>query len=464
MFIELGLKDASILRTLFSNQMRTREKNMGKANLKPAFNDDLTGLPKINLLRNVITDYIVRRSCNQTAGGDRFALVYLDINNFTFLNETYGYKVCDKVIKYLAEYLAAKVIEPNYVTRVTSDKFAILCTGIETKEQIYDLIEDIISDGCHICFTDYVFYITLSAGIALFPEHGRDIDTLMKKAEMAGYLAKKSGKDIVLYSDELQKDMVEQVQLINKLQNGIEKEEFTLFYQPEYNLNTNEIIGVEALVRWPHPENGFISPDVFIPIAEKTKQIYSLERWIINEALQQKVQWEEMGLANIELSINLSSKTLESESNFQRIEEIISTYQVDYTKIIFEITETIILTQVDLAVERLNRLRAYGIKIALDDFGTGYSSLTHIMKLPIDIIKIDKSFIQSIPHGNEETVITQNILSLARELNFRVVAEGIETQEQLDYLKTASCERGQGYLLCKPLPGKRIDEVLLHQG
>jgi EAL domain-containing protein (putative c-di-GMP-specific phosphodiesterase class I) len=249
--------------------------------------------------------------------------------------------------------------------------------------------------------------------------------------------------------------------MINKLQNGIEKEEFILFYQPEYNLITNEIIGVEALVRWPHPENGFIPPDIFIPIAERSKQIYTLERWIVNEALQQKQEWEENGLENIELSINLSSKTLESESNFQKIEEIICSYQVDFTKIIFEITETIILTQVDLAIERLNRLRAYGIKIALDDFGTGYSSFTHIRKLPIDIIKIDKSFIQSIPHGNEETIITHNILTLAHELNYRVVAEGIETQEQLDYLRSSSCERGQGYLLCKPLPGDKINEVLL---
>jgi diguanylate cyclase (GGDEF)-like protein len=434
---------------------------MGKANLRPAFYDELTGLPKFNLLRNVLTDYIVRRSCNQFAGVDRFALVYLDINNFTYLNETYGYKVCDNIIKCLAEYLATKVNNPNYVTRVTSDKFAILCTDIESDQQIYDTIDEILSDGCNICISDYVFYITMSAGIALFPEHGRDIDTLMRKAETASYLAKKSGKDINLYSDELQKDMIEQVQMINKLQNGIEKEEFTLFYQPEYNLITNEIIGVEALVRWPHPENGFIPPDIFIPIAERSRQIYSLERWIINAALHQKQQWEENGLEKIELSINLSSKTLESESNFQKIEEIISSYQVDFTKIIFEITETIILTQVDLAIERLNRLRAYGIKIALDDFGTGYSSLTHIMKLPIDIIKIDKSFIQSIPHGNEETVITHNILSLAHELNYRVVAEGIETQEQLDYLKLTSCERGQGYLLCKPLPGDKLNEVLL---
>ncbi len=434
---------------------------MGKANLRPAFYDELTGIPNLNLLRDVLTDYIVQRSCNQFAGIDRFALVYLDINNFTYLNETYGFKVCDNIIKCVEEYLAAKIRNPNYVTRVASDKFAILCTDIEMNQQIYDVIEDVINNGCNIYISNYAFYITMSAGIALFPEHGKDIDTLIRKAETAGYLAKKSGKDINIYSDELQKDMVEQVQMINKLQNGIDKEEFRLYYQPEYNLVTNEIIGVEALVRWPHPENGFISPEIFIPIAEKSKQIYSLERWIINEALHQKQQWELSGLGNMELSINLSSKTLESESNFQKIEEIISSHPVDLTKIIFEITETIILTQVDLVIERLNRLRAYGIKIALDDFGTGYSSLTHIKKLPIDIIKIDKSFIQSIPHGNEETVITHNILSMAHELNYRVVAEGIETQEQLDYLKISSCERGQGFLLCKPLPSEKLKEVLI---
>ncbi len=433
---------------------------MGKANYQPAYYDELTGLPKFDLFKRVLTDYIVRRSCNQFARADGFALVYLDINNFTFLNETYGFKVCDNIIKCVADYLAAKVKNINHVTRVDSDKFAILCADISSKQQIYDMIEEVIDSGCNICISDSAFYITLSAGVAMFPEHGDDADTLIRKAETAGYLAKKSGKDINIYSDELQKDMIEQVQMINKLQNGIEKEEFILYYQPEYNLITNEIIGVEALVRWPHPKKGFISPDIFIPIAEKSKQIYSLERWIINEALNQKMQWEENGLDSLELSINLSSKTLESASNFQRIEEIISSHKVDFSKIIFEITETIIITQVDLAIERLNRLRDYGIRIALDDFGTGYSSLTHIKKLPIDIIKIDKSFIQSIPHGNEETIITHNIISMAHELNYRVVAEGIETQDQLDYLKETSCERGQGYLLCKPLPPDKLNEVL----
>ena len=433
---------------------------MGKTNMRPAFYDELTGLPRQNLLKNILTDYVFKSSCNQLTGVDKFALVYLDINNFKYLNETYGYHVCDELIKCIANYLVSRVSKSNYVTRVTSDKFALLFTGIKSEAELYETIDEIINYDCDIRIADHALYISMSAGIALYPEHGKDIDTLMKKAETASYLAKKAGMDIYIYSDELQKNIVEQVHMVNMLQTGIEQEEFTLFYQPEFCLRTNQIIGVEALVRWLHPINGFISPDVFIPVAESSKQIYTLERWIVNKALQQKEQWEKQGLGQMELSINLSSKTLESESNFQKIENIISSYQVDYSKIIFEITETVIISHIDQAIERLKRLRSYGIRIALDDFGTGYSSLAHILKLPIDIIKIDKSFIGSVPYGNEETVITQNIISLARDLNYRVVAEGIETQEQLEYLNSLSCERGQGYLLCKPLPTEKLSELL----
>jgi diguanylate cyclase (GGDEF)-like protein len=433
---------------------------MGKSNMRPAFNDSLIRLPKMNLLKNMLTDYILQSSCRQFAGVDRFALVYLDIDNFKYLNETYGYKACDEVIRCVEDYLVSKVKNSNCVARVTSDKFALLLTDIKSNTDLYETIDEIINNGYNISSSNNVIYITMSAGIALYPEHGSDIDSLMKKAETANYSAKKTGKNINIYSDELQKDIIEQVQMVNKLQNGIEKEEFILFYQPMFKLDTNEIIGVEALVRWPHPEDGFISPEIFIPIAEKSKQIYELERWIVNKALQQKEQWESDGLDYIELSINLSSKTLESESDFQKIEKIISSYNVNYSKIIIEITETVIISQVDLAIEKLNRLRSYGIKIALDDFGTGYSSLTHILKLPIDIIKIDRSFIKSIPNRNEESVLTQNIVSLAHDLNYKVVAEGIETQDQLEYLKKISCELGQGYLLCKPLPSERLCEVL----
>jgi diguanylate cyclase (GGDEF)-like protein len=432
---------------------------MGRAKMRPLY-DSLTGLPKLSLLKNLLNDYVLQSSDREFAGVDRSALVYLDIDNFKYLNETYGRKAGSDVIKCVAEYLVSKAKNSNFVSRVAKDKFAILFTDINSNAELYETIDEIINSGCNICSSKYVFYITMSAGVALYPEHGKDIASLMKKAETAIYSARKTGKEINIYSDELQNNIIGQMLMVNELQLGIEKEEFTLFYQPEYNLNTNEIIGVEALVRWPHPEKGFISPEIFIPIAEKSKQIYELERWIINKALQQKQLWEEDGLDHIELSINLSSKTLESESNFQKIEKIISSYHVDYSKIIFEITETVLISQVDLAIERINRLRRYGIRIALDDFGTGFSSLTHIMKLPIDIIKIDRSFIKAIPNGNEETIITQNILSLARDLNYRVVAEGIETQDQLEFLKEMSCERGQGYLLCKPLPSDKLCDVL----
>lgn len=433
---------------------------MGKANMRPAFYDELTGLPHLNLLKDILAEYILKNSCDKLAGEDKFVLAYLDINQFSYMNETYGYRICDEVIKCVSDYLNSKVQKPNFVTRITSDKFVILFTDITSEDELYEIVEDIISNGCHVSICGHMLYITMSAGIAFYPEHGMDIATLIKKAEVANYFAKKSERDINIYSDELQKNIVEQIQMMSRLQTSIEKEEFALFFQPEYSLNTNEIIGVEALVRWPQPVNGFISPDIFIPVAEKSKQIYLLERWIVNKALQQKEQWEHEGLGHIELSINLSSKTLESEANFQKIEEIISSYNVNYSQIVFEITETVILSQLNMAIERLNRLRSYGIKIALDDFGTGYSSLTHIMKLPIDIIKIDRSFIQSIPHGNEETAITQNIISLAHDLNYRVVAEGIETQEQLDFLKKISCERGQGFLLCKPITSEQLEKLL----
>lgn len=248
--------------------------------------------------------------------------------------------------------------------------------------------------------------------------------------------------------------------MVNRISLGINRDKFILYYQPEYNLATREIIGVEALVRWVSPEKGIVSPDYFIPLAENTNLIYKLEQMIIRKALEQKLEWEQDGLEHIELSINLSSKSIESDYDFKIIEEIILSYEVDYSTIIIEITETTAIANVDLAIVQLNRHRSLGIRIALDDFGTGYSSLTHIIKLPIDIIKIDRSFINSIPNGNEETAITRSILTMAHDLNYKVVAEGIEAEEQLEYLKKNSCEGGQGFLLCFPLPAEQVIEEI----
>lgn len=256
------------------------------------------------------------------------------------------------------------------------------------------------------------------------------------------------------------KQGLEHNKMINKIQMGIVRDEFTLYFQPEYNLNTNEIIGVEALVRWISPGDGIITPDTFIPVAETTELIYELERVVIRKALDQKRKWEREGLGHIELSINLSGKSIESDNDFKIIEEIVSSYQINYNTVIFEITESTVITNINLAMERLSRLKKYGIRFALDDFGTGYSSLVHLIKLPIDIIKIDRSFIKSIPEGVEETSITKSILSMAHDLNYKVVAEGIETKEQLEYLQKNSCEGGQGFLLCVPLPPEQVSKII----
>lgn len=256
------------------------------------------------------------------------------------------------------------------------------------------------------------------------------------------------------------KDATAHSSLAGMLKAGLKKEEFTLYYQPEYNLDTNEVNGVEALTRWFHPAIGYIAPQRFITAAEESGQIYDLEYWIVRKALDQKLQWEREGLGHIELSINLSSKTLESESAFNRLEELISSYNINYSKVIMEITETVIISNLEVATERLDRLRRTGIRIALDDFGTGYSSLLHLIKLPVDIIKIDRSFIRELPGSNEGTIVVKNILTLAHEMKYKVVAEGIETQEQLEYLRENYCECGQGFLLCIPLPPEKLNNIL----
>ena len=248
--------------------------------------------------------------------------------------------------------------------------------------------------------------------------------------------------------------------IVNKLQSAIENEDFTLFYQPQFRLDTGEIVGVEALIRWIHPQEGFISPSEFIPLSEGTGQIYSIERLIMKQALSQKKLWEDRGFNDIELSINLSSKTLASNVDFEKLDKILATFNVDYSKITFEITETAIISNVDLAIKTLNRLKRRGSKIALDDFGTGYSSLVYLKQLPIDIIKLDRSFINSISKDSRDSVIVKHILYMAHDLNYLVVAEGIETQEQLEYLKKHRCESGQGYLLSKPLPIEKVEEMI----
>lgn len=419
-----------------------------------ALYDELTGLHNREMFQKEITKLIENKENN-----NKFAIVYMDIDNFKYINESLGHQAGDMFLKFIGENLLREIKQPNLVARLGGDEFVIIFNDIECKDLLLKKIETLRKNIDRTwCIYNYEFFISISIGIAIFPDNGNNINSLFKNAELAMYAAKKEGKDTVLfYKDVFQKNNLRHIELAYKLQTSIDNDEFVLFYQPQYNLLSEKIEGMEVLIRWKHPVDGFISPGEFIPLAEDTGQIYKLERIIFQKALQMKKKWEEQGFNNVSMSINLSSKTLTSDINFKELERLIKMYKVDYSKVTLEITETAIISNVDLVIERLNRLRKRGLKIALDDFGTGYSSLTYLKKLPIDIIKLDRSFIKSISENKKDALIIKFLLLLANDLEYKVVAEGIETKEHLHILREYQCEYGQGFLLSEPLPEEKIN-------
>ena len=425
--------------------------------IRMAFYDSLTGLPNRDMFVNKIRDY-----ADENKEKNKFAIAYIDIDNFKYINDTLGHHVGDEFLKYIGNKFYSIIQYPNIVARLGGDEFAILINEFETKEKLLIKIDNIIKSlGSTWNSNNREFFISMSIGVAIYPDDGNDANTLLKNSDIAMYVAKKDGKNkCLLYEEDIHEDIIWHIHMTNKIQKALENKEFTLYYQPQIELVTGRIVGMEALARWNHPTEGFISPTDFIPVAEETGQIYVLEQRILEQALIQKEKWEDAGFNDIELSINLSSKTLISDFNFKQIQLILSDFDVDYSKIVFEITETAVISNVDLAIERLNTLKSKGLKIALDDFGTGYSSITYLKKLPIDIIKLDRSYIKTVTNRGIDSAIVKCILSLTDDLDFRVIAEGIETYEQLEYLKNINCHTGQGFYIGMPSPVEKINELL----
>lgn len=424
-----------------------------------AYYDTLTGLPNRAMLENEIT-----RRLLQELDDIHFMIVFIDIDNFKTINDTMGHQVGDLFLTYLSKSLHLEIKEPDFVARLGGDEFAILYTGV-TQAELLERIEVIkkrISKTWSI--ENRQFFISMSVGVAAYPEDGLNANLLLKNAEIAMYTAKREGKNRVLfYQEGINETNTQHMQMINHLQYGIEEDQFVLYYQPQFNLHTGEITGLEALVRWLHPELGFIPPSVFIPLAEDSGQIYKLERLIFHKALKQKQKLEEMGYNQVLMSINLSGKSLTSSINFEELERIIVHYSINFEQVVIEITETANISDVEIVIHHLHRLKKLGMKIALDDFGTGYSSLNYLKMFPINIIKLDKSFIDSINENGIDTLLIKNILALAHDLEFEVIAEGIETKEQLQFLREHLCEGGQGYLMSRPLSEEKIHQLLLNQ-
>ncbi len=416
--------------------------------------DELTGLPNRKFIEEEVSELVKHKQS--------FTLIYIDIDNFKYINATIGNGIGDEFLKFVANKLQEEVVKPDLIGRLIGDEFIILLKGDFSSEELERKIKCYTKVlGTRWEINHHSFFVSVSIGVVKSTVNDEESIDLFRKANTAMLQAKREGKGSWLfYREEFLESNKDVIEIAQQLQHALANEELTLYYQPQLNLANGITKGLEALIRWKHPEKGFISPAKFIPIAEETGQIYEIEKWVIQTALKQKKQLDQLGFEQIQISINLSSKTLMNERRFNEVLKLLSAEEIDLSKIIIEITETSILSNIDLSIERLRNLKALGIKVALDDFGTGYSSLNYLRNLPIDIVKLDRTFVGSIEENSKDSIIIKSVLHLAQNLNYKVVAEGIETVNQLDFLKQNNCEVGQGFLMSKPQPLENLIDKL----
>ena len=420
-----------------------------------AYHDYLTDLPNRVALEHEVDSRFSQRK-------DPFALLYIDLDNFKYINDSLGHQVGDELLIYVSKVFKQYVKPPHYVARLGGDEFSVLFSPYVSKQQLLQWLSGLEKQlGKTWQIFNHSFYLSFSIGIALSHQHGHDFLTLSKQADIAMYRAKNEGKDqVMFYSDSIENDNLEQLDMAKRLQSALDKGAFELHYQPQYNIQTTKIVGREALLRWNDDERGPVSPATFIPFAEESGQIFAIDRFVFIHALQQKLLWDQSGTSDLTLSINLSSKTLVSDVNFAEIESILQLYTGDLSKIVVEFTETAVIKDMNAALANTTKLRKLGVQIALDDFGTGYSSLTHIKVLPIQMVKLDRNFINQIHHNGKDEIIVRSMIELLTNLGYSIVAEGIENAEQQAYLVKNGCQLGQGYLLSKPLSVSAFNELL----
>lgn len=421
-----------------------------------ALHDILTGLPN---RRSLLEDSDRLLEGNS---GKKLALLFIDMDNFKYINDTMGHEFGDELINKASQRLKTALNDFGILYRLSGDEFILLIHDIENKfkaEEFMCQILDSFKDEFEI--RNSVLHITFSIGAALYPDHGNRIEDLIKCADIAMYKAKEQGKNrYVLYDKDMDKAFSERMIIEKLLHTAMEKEEFEVHYQPQFDIQTQKVTGLEALLRWKSSELGNVSPIKFIPVAEDTHLIIPLGEWVLNQACIFIKELHDKGLKDLTVSVNISTIQILQSGFTQKIIDIIDSYKLNPECIELEITETILIESFTTVLKKLNKLKGMGIRIALDDFGKGYSSLNYLKQLPISTLKIDKSFIDSVSTDEEGRTITRHIITLGRSLGMTIIAEGVEYTEQLEYLKKYHCDRIQGYLFSKPLPGEEVKKLL----
>lgn len=423
-----------------------------------AYYDNLTTLPNRFLFSDRVNQAI-ELSKRTTSF---VCVMFIDLDNFKSVNDTIGHKGGDKLLKKVADSLVRVLRKNDTVARFGGDEFMIMLSNISDIDfvtKIADKIMKIFSEPFVV--NDQEFLVTASGGIAISPVDGEDSDTLVKNADLAMYKAKGKGKNQYAFcTDNMKSEVKQNMELSNDLYRALERNELEVYYQPQIDLVSKKISGVEALLRWKHPTKGMISPMVFIPIAEKNSLINSIGDWVLKESCLQNKRWQDKGLPPINIAVNLSGIQMMNPKLSENVERIITETGLDPKYIELEITESIAIKGTSYVTDILNKLKKIGLSIAIDDFGTGYSSLSILKMLPVDRIKIDMQFIRGLDTNKEDKAITMVIINLAKSLGLGVLAEGVETGLQLDFLNQKMCDNVQGYYFYKPMPADEMEKIL----
>lgn len=413
-----------------------------------AYYDPLTGLPNRTLLQDRLKEAV------STAARENHPLAFLlmDLDRFKEINDTLGHQRGDILLQQVGARLKSVLWEPDTVSRLGGDEFAVLLPRLAAAEHINVVIQKIQNAlKAPFVIEDLPIAVEASIGIVLYPDHGTDADSLIQRADVAMYIAKRSGSGCTVYSPEQNQHSPHRLALMGELRHAIEHDQLILHYQPKISLQTHRIIDVEALVRWQHPKHGMVSPGQFIVPAEQTGLIKPLSLWVLNTALNQCRVWLKAGM-EIPVSVNLSARNLHDPELPDQVAGLLETSGIPPERLELEITESAIMMDPLRALEILERLSGMGVRLSLDDFGTGYSSLGYLKKLPVDEIKIDRSFVTDMTRDKNDAMIVRSTIDLGHNLGCKVVAEGVENQETWDRLAALGCDSAQGYYMSRPLP------------